>query len=231
MTVVPPLALLAAALLALVLVPQNTPLLGLDHGAFARAAIGAAIILWLVLSGARRAGSQGVARVIGGAAFWALLMFGLTGVYAYRFELSDFADRVIEELTPGDTQVGRGGEVIVKRRLGGEFVVAARINDVEIPLIFDTGASALVLRAEDAAKVGIDAAGLDFVIGVVTANGSAMAAPARIDRVAVGPIVVRNVRALVARPGALAESLLGMSFLERLQSYSVERGRLVLKAR
>ena len=42
---------------------------------------------------------------------------------------------------------------------------------------------------------------------------------------------MRNVRALVARPGALSENLLGMSFLERLQSYSVERGELVLKAR
>ena len=51
----------------------------------------------------------------------------------------------------------------------------------------------------------------------------------RIGEIAVGPIVMRNVRALVARPGALAESLLGMSFLERLQSYTVERGRLILK--
>jgi len=41
----------------------------------------------------------------------------------------------------------------------------------------------------------------------------------------------RNVAALVARKGALGESLLGMSFLERLQSYSVERGRLVLKGK
>ena len=42
---------------------------------------------------------------------------------------------------------------------------------------------------------------------------------------------MRNVRALVARPGALEESLLGMSFLERLKSYAVERGRLILTAR
>ena len=37
--------------------------------------------------------------------------------------------------------------------------------------------------------------------------------------------------ALVARPGALEESLLGMSFLERLRGYTVERGRLVLTAK
>ena len=36
-------------------------------------------------------------------------------------------------------------------------------------------------------------------------------------------------RALVARP--VEESLLGMSFLERLKSYAVERGRLILTAR
>ena len=42
---------------------------------------------------------------------------------------------------------------------------------------------------------------------------------------------MRDVRALVARPGALEESLLGMSFLERLKSYAVERGRLILTAR
>jgi predicted aspartyl protease len=35
----------------------------------------------------------------------------------------------------------------------------------------------------------------------------------------------------VARPGALEESLLGMTFLERLRSYAVERDRLILTAK
>ncbi len=52
-----------------------------------------------------------------------------------------------------------------------------------------------------------------------------------LDQIAIGPIVMRNVPALVARPGALDESLLGMSFLERLKSYAVERDRLVLVAK
>jgi aspartyl protease family protein len=231
MTLIAPLALLAAAMAALYFTPPETLLFGLDHPTFARVAIGGALVMWMLLSGARRAGPGGVTRVIGGAATWAMLMVGLTGVYAYRYELSDVAERVMGELVPGEPQVGRGGEVIIKRRLGGEFVAPMKVNDITVPMIFDTGASAVVLRAEDAAKVGIDAAGLDFDVSVVTANGSAMAAPTRIDRVAIGPITIRNVRALVARPGALAESLLGMSFLERLDSYSVERGRLVLKAR
>jgi aspartyl protease family protein len=226
-----PLLALAAALFALFVVPPATPILGLDHGSFARAAFGAALLLWLALAGAHRAGPGGLARAISGVAAWAFLIVGLTGVYAYRFELSDIADRVIAELLPDEPEIGRGGEVILNRRIGGEFVVPAKVDGTPVAFIFDTGASTVVLRAQDAAKVGIDTAGLDFDAPVITANGSAMAAATRIDRISVGPIIVRNVRALVAKPGALSESLLGMSFLERLQSYTVERGRLVLKAK
>ena len=184
-----------------------------------------------MLTGVRRAGAAGVARAIVGAAIWAVLIIVLTGVYSYRFELSDIADRVMAEFVPGEAQVGRGGEVIVNRRLGGEFVIPAKVNDLPVAFLFDTGASTVVLRAQDAAKVGVDSAGLDFDVSVVTANGAAMAAQTRLDKISVGPIVMRDVRALVARPGALSESLLGMSFLDRLQGYSVERGRLVLKGK
>ncbi len=231
MVVALPLALLAAALIALWAVPEGTPLLGLDHGSFVRASFGAAFLTWLALTGARRAGPGGLARILGGAAIWAAIILGLTGVYAYRFEASEIADRVIAELFPGEPQIGQSGEVIVNRRLGGEFVVPAKVNGARVAFLFDTGASVVVLRAQDAQRVGVDAAGLDYDVSVVTANGAAMAAETRLDQIAIGPIVMRNVRTLVARPGALSESLLGMSFLERLQSYTVERGRLILKAK
>ena len=231
MILIVPLVVLVAALVALLTTPAATPIFGLDHGSFARVAFGAALLIWLALAGARRAGPGGLVRVITGVATWAVLILGLTGVYAYRFELSDIADRVVAELLPDEPEIGRGGEVIVNRRLGGEFVVPAKVNGTQIPFIFDTGASTVVLRAQDAAKSGIDLEGLDFDAPVVTANGAAMAATTHLDKISVGPIVIRNVRALVAKPGALSESLLGMSFLERLQSYSVERGRLVLKAK
>jgi len=226
-----PLALLAATLVVLLVAPEGTPLLGLDHGSFARAAFAVALVVWLALAGARRAGAAELARVVGGAAAWAAIILGLTGAYAYRFEAAEFAQRLMGELFPGEAQIGAGGEVIVNRRLGGEFVVPVAVEGTRVAMLFDTGATTVVLRAEDAAKVGLDARGLKFDVDVVTANGAASAAEVVLDRVAVGPIVARNVAALVARKGALGESLLGMSFLERLQSYSVERGKLVLKGK
>jgi aspartyl protease family protein len=226
-----PIALLAAAAFGLYLTPADALMFGLDHAHFAQAALAVALVFWLLLGGPWRLGRADVARAVGGALTWAALMVALTGLYAYRFEFSDLADRVMAELNPTDPVVGQGGEVIIGRRLGGEFVVAAKVNNAPASFLFDTGASTVVIRAQDARKIGVDTALLDYDVRVTTANGSAMAAETRLDQIAVGPIVVHNVRALIARPGALAENLLGMSFLERLQSYSVERGKLVLKAR
>jgi aspartyl protease family protein len=226
-----PVAVLAAALAALLLTPAQSTLFGLDHQSFASAAIGAAVLLWLLLSGLRSARPSDVARVVSAAAIWATLLIALTGVYAYRFEASDIADRIAGELFPSEPEVGSGGEVIVNQRLGGEFAIMGRVNGARVTFLFDTGASAVVLTAADARRAGINAAGLEYDAPVTTANGAALAAEVRLDEVAVGPIVMRNVSALVARPGALDESLLGMSFLGRLKSYEVERGRLILTAR
>jgi aspartyl protease family protein len=218
-------------LAALLMTPPQATLLGLDHQRFASAAIGVALVLWLVLSGLRSARPSDIARLATAAMTWAALLIALTGVYAYRFEASDIVERITGEFFPSEPQVGRGGEVIVNRRLSGEFAIAGRVNGARVTFLFDTGASAVVLTADDARRAGVEASRLVFDVPVATANGAAMAAETRLDQIAVGPIVMRNVPALVARRGALDESLLGMSFLERLKSYTVERDRLVLSAR
>ena len=226
-----PIAVLATALAALLTASPQSTLFGLDHQSFASAAIGAALLLWLLLSGLRSARPSDVARVVSAAAIWATLLVALTGIYAYRYEASDIVDRIAGELFPSEPEVGAGGEVIVNQRLGGEFAIMGRVNGARVTFLFDTGASSVVLTADDARRAGINTAGLEYDAPVSTANGAAMAAEVRLDQVAVGPIVMHNVTALVARPGALDESLLGMSFLGRLKSYEVERGRLILTAR
>ena len=223
-----PLAVFAAALAALLLTPADKPLLGLSHDDFGRGAMGVAMLTWLLMSGLARAGSAGAARVFSGVASWGAIGFALVALYAYRAEFAEVAHRVGEELDPNLARVGPGGEVVVRRR-GQEFIVPGKVNGHAVSFVFDTGASAVVLTAEDAAAAGLRFAEDDFQVSVTTANGSAQAAPVRLDSVAVGPIVQRSVRALVARPGALKESLLGMTFLERLKGFAVERGKLVLK--
>jgi len=64
---------------------------------------------------------------------------------------------------------------------------------------------------------------------VSTANGTTYAAPVRLKSIAVGPLELRDVEALVAQPGNLNENLLGMSFLKRLRSYEFTGDFLTLR--
>jgi aspartyl protease family protein len=63
----------------------------------------------------------------------------------------------------------------------------------------------------------------------LTANGRTVAARVRLEKVAIGPLDHKNVDALVAQPGALTQSLLGMSFLSRLRSYEFSGDFLTLR--
>ena len=163
---------------------------------------------------------------------WGIAVGGLLGSYAYRAEIGEAAARLLREAGPEPTAtVGPGGEVTVVRRADGSFVVPTRVNDRELRFIFDTGATTVVLTAESAGAIGIDPSGLIYVVPVFTANGRNLAAPVTLDRLSVGPITERRVRALVAQPGVLRENLLGMTFLERLPSYEVRGNRLILRGR
>jgi aspartyl protease family protein len=163
--------------------------------------------------------------------FWIVLGAGLVGAYSYRWEIREGATRVISDLAPGEPAVGSGGEVSIARRMDGTFVISGRANGRDLRFIFDTGASTVVLSAESAQALGLSAAGLAYTVPVATANGRTMAAPVTLDSVSIGSITERRIRALVARPGALRDNLLGMTFLERLASYEVRSNRLILRGR
>ncbi len=224
-----PFVALIAALAAQFLIPTNQPIFGLDHARFGQASFGVVVLLWLFTSASRRRLAPRAAGAIAAALAWLAIGVGLIAIYSYRDEFADISHRVLAELVPGEPEVGAGGEVIINQRMGGEFVVNAKINGVRASLLFDTGASAVVLTADDARRAGINPVGLDYSVPVTTANGEANAAEIHLASLSVGPIVEKNVRAFVAQPGVLTESLLGMTFLERLKSYGVERGRLVFK--
>ncbi len=158
------------------------------------------------------------------------VLIALLVTYASRDELQAVLDRAIGDIAVGRTVVTPEGEVVAARRMDGSFLVRGEVNGRETRFIFDTGASTVVLRAENAASLGFDPETLNYSIPVSTANGAALAAPVVIESLTVGSITERNVRALVARTGVLHANLLGMSFLERLGSYEVRGKRLVLRA-
>ncbi len=197
---------------------------GLDSQEIAVLATGLAFVLLIVpaLFGAYR-GRWGSAfrDILGWTAVAAVMATG----YNYRDELGQIAFRIAGEfapvVSPATVEPPPTGDRShrIRRRSDGHFTASVAVNGASVPMLVDTGASTVVLRQVDAKKLGVDTTNLKYTVPVQTANGVAYAAHVRLRNVTVGPIALGGVDALVAQPGVLRESLLGMTFLSRLRSY------------
>ena len=215
------LGIVATAVAVLMYNHQSGELFGYPIEAIGSVALLSTLLLFLLSGrGARRAGS----------AFKSLkylLMWGALGIllvlgYSFKDDARLLVDRVAGELVPGTAMVSTDGSVSFRRSADGHFQVRATIDGSTIPMLVDSGASAVVLTQEDAAAIGIDTRNLSFLSPVNTANGRTFTAPIMLERISVGGIEARNVRAMVAQAGTLQESLLGMSYLDQLKSWSVQ---------
>ncbi len=162
------------------------------------------------------------------ALLWVVVGLVLVIGYSYRYELNNVADRVMAELVPGHV-ISHGRTVEVARTNAGDFDISAHINGVRVPMVLDTGASSVVLTQQDARAAGLPLEILNYTVNIDTANGRTRAAQVTLDRLAVGGLEERSVEALIVQPGQLRTSLLGMSFLNRLQSWQVSGNRLILR--
>lgn len=159
---------------------------------------------------------------------WIGIIVALAVGYTYRFELKDAANRVSAELVPGHA-AARGRTVELARTGAGDFHIATRVNGARVPMVLDTGASTVMLTREAAVAAGLPMEMIKYNVNIDTANGRTYAAAAIIDRIAIGGIVERGVPALIAQPGTLKTSLLGMSFLSRLQGWEVRGDKVVMR--
>ncbi|HKY87988.1 MAG TPA: TIGR02281 family clan AA aspartic protease [Pseudorhodoplanes sp.] len=162
------------------------------------------------------------------AVFWVVVGLLLVVAYTYRFELKDVSERVLAELVPGRA-ASRGARTIEIARSARDFSLSTQVNSASVSMILDTGASSVVLTQEAAKAAGLPLEVLSYNVTVDTANGRTRAAAVTLDRIGVGGIIERSVPALIAQPGQLRTSLLGMSFLNRLESWEVRGDKLIMR--
>ncbi|MEZ5848539.1 MAG: TIGR02281 family clan AA aspartic protease [Geminicoccaceae bacterium] len=163
------------------------------------------------------------------AVIWILIALVLIAGYAMRHDLERAGHTVLAAVMPGYAIETAPGEAMLVMGEDGHFHARVDVDGTVLNMLVDTGASAVVLSAEDARRIGIDPGRLDFGVPVSTANGRAFAAALRLRRMELGPIALDNVRAMVMPEGALDGSLLGMSFLSRLRSHAFEGDRMILR--
>jgi aspartyl protease family protein len=108
----------------------------------------------------------------------------------------------------------------------GHFTVTAAVNGAPVRLVVDTGASLVALTVFDAQAAGFDRASLVFNGLTKTANGPTRFAPVILSQIRIEQLVVERVQAAVIEN--LEQSLLGMSFLNRLKSFEMREGALTI---
>ena len=131
--------------------------------------------------------------------------------------------------TPAASSASDSRSVVISPGRNGHFEVAGSIDGRRMEFMVDTGASVIALTARDAAMLGIHPAESEYRAMVRTANGTVRAAPIMLDRVEIDDIVVYDVAAMVMPDGALADNLLGLTFLSKLHRFEYSDGKLVLE--
>lgn len=121
------------------------------------------------------------------------------------------------------------GSVSLRANAGGHYQGDFTINGRTVHGMIDTGATYVAINESTARSLGFSSVDLDYRYPIQTANGTSKVAYVKLDRLEIGTVRVRDVDAVVAKDSALSTTLIGMSFMKKLNSFGVQNGTLLLK--
>ncbi len=176
--------------------------------------LGAAVAGWFFSQN-----SQSLGKTTQQLAAWVLIFVGAIAAVGLWQDIQG-------TLVPQQSVISEN-RIAVPQSFDGHYYLTLSVNGAPVEFVVDTGATEMVLTREDAAAIGIDTGSLNFIGTAFTANGAVRTAPVWLDEVRLGPLVDRNVRAVV-NDGELFGSLLGMGYLERFSSIEIRGDELIL---
>lgn len=138
--------------------------------------------------------------------FWGLLL-----VMLWMF----FANYLESERNPNRHVVAnQDGTIVLQRNRQGHYHSSGRINGVRVEFLVDTGATSVAIPSKVAKKIGLTRGQR---IWVNTANGVAQGYATQLKSVAIGPLEVIDIDALI-NPNVDDEVvLLGMAYLKHFE--------------
>ena len=153
------------------------------------------------------------------AAIWALIIVGTVAAYGLWEDM--------QRSVTFQPEISEAGQIVVPQHPDGHYYLTLAVNGAPVDFMIDTGASQIVLSQQDAESVGLAPGLLAYTGTASTANGIVTTAPVRLDTIALGPLLARDIPAVV-NGGAMDGSLLGMTYLDRFQSLEFRNSELVL---
>ena len=112
--------------------------------------------------------------------------------------------------------VPKVSQVNINRNTAGQYRIRGSINDRYVDFVVDTGASVVAMSEVHARSIGLEYKSATLG-SVQTAQGNAPAYFMPLDKITIGSITVRGVRATIIQGNFPTDVLLGMSFLSQVR--------------
>ena len=176
----------------------------------------AAVVFWFVV-----ANRNSMGKVMQHAALWGLIFLGAIAAVGLWGDIR-------QTVVPRQAVFSDQGRIEVPRSPDGHYYLTLDVNGHPTRFVVDTGATSIVLLEADARAAAIDPARLNYSGTAMTANGAVRTARVVLDEIGFEEMTDRRVTAFV-NEGEMAESLLGMSYLQRFDRLEISGGRLILE--
>jgi aspartyl protease family protein len=185
------------------------------------------VLFAFISTGVLTAGRIGWTQKARHAGIWLGIVAVMVLALSYRDEFTGVGQRVRSEFSSSYPVATGAHELVVTQGEGGGFYVMGKVNGQLVRFLVDTGSSDTVLSPADAERLGLDPASLHFDRTAETANGTGYGAPFVAESVEVGSIRFNGLP-MVVNQAPMTSSLLGMTFLSRLESFQVRGRKLYL---
>lgn len=180
-------------------------------------------------------------RFLGIAAVIAAVSVGVAGMASRSTSINSVETAVDDEKTDGDgswpgnpvgaltsSSLPPTGEVRLGRASDSHFYADANVDGTNIRMMVDSGASIVALTRADADAMGIDVDRLPIAGTARTAGGDVPMRRLILDSVDIDGVEVRRVEAAIVDSN-MAVSLLGQSFLSKLDAVNIEGDTMTLR--
>jgi aspartyl protease family protein len=187
---------------------------------------GIVCVLLLVSSlAARRLPMGQVAKM---ALAWVAIFAAMFAIFSFRFEFQAIWERVAADFAGTANQNVSGEAIEIKRQDDGHYWLQVEINGNPVRFMIDSGATTTAVNAETAteAKIEVDADGYPVIIS--TANGRVTAQRGVVQSMQVGPHKLLDHNVVVSKSFG-ETNVLGMNFLDSMQSWKVEGNIMTLQ--
>ncbi len=198
--------------------------MNMDDGASIVYAVGALVLLIGSLA-ARRLPLGSVAKML---LAWIAIFSVLFVVFSYRFEFKQIWNHVKADILGTGNQQQSGSTVRLKRNDDGHFYAVVRVNGKPVNFLVDSGATMTSMSAEAAKSAGIDFDRSAVPVIVGTANGAVKNWRATANVMALESISVKDHTVLISDNLSEDLNLIGMNFLDELNSWRVEGDFMIL---